>query len=150
MNQTMSIALVSILLAACAASDEGGDDAGDAEAAIEALDGSEIAGEGDFGPEGDGVLAEIEVENAVPGDYRVEIHEHGDCGDGGLASGALWSSDGDLGVLTVTSDGLGVVELMSTAWTLGDGAATDVIGRSVVILAGAAPIACGVVAPDVD
>lgn len=153
---TTTIALFSILAAACSVSDEAGDtgeEAGDAEAALEPVGGAELTGEADFGPEGEGILAEVEVEEATPGDYPVEIHALGDCGDDGLASGDVWSPDGDLGVMTVTGDGLGIITLMSTAWTLGDGGATDLLGKSVVILAGpddATPIACGVIAPDMD
>ena len=157
MNQLKTIAILSILSACSSSGEEEEDDALDAEAQIEPIGSNTLFGEGDFGPDDDGVVAaEIEVEAGPPGDATVVLHAVGDCGNGGANAGELWNPTGDseiadLGTLAVGSDGIGVLDLANPAWTLGDGGATDLMGKAVVIHdASGEMIACGVIEPDMD
>jgi Cu-Zn family superoxide dismutase len=40
---------------------------------------------------------------------------------------------GDLGNFTVAADGTGTLEISNPAWTIGDGAATDVVGKAIIV-----------------
>lgn len=172
----LGIAIGLVLGAGCAG--EGGDEeengAGDAEAQIEATGAILIAGEADFEAEDDGtVSAQVEVEGAPPGVHGVHIHEVGDCGNAGMNAGDHWNPEGaehgmpgsghlgDLGNMTVAEDGIGTLEMVSAAWTVGDGAETDLMGLAVIIHAGeddfgqpsgnaGERIGCGIIEPDLD
>jgi len=89
----------------------------------------------------------ISVKNAPPGAHGLHIHETGDCSAADAASaGAHWNPDmhehgelgpdshlGDLGNLTVGADGTGKLTVSNTEWTFDDGAATDLVGKAVVV-----------------
>ena len=119
-----------------------------------------------------GVKLVLHVTGAPPGQHGAHIHEAGDCSDAeAKRAGGHWnpaghkhgapppsgSHLGDLGNLEVGADGTGHLELVSDAWTIGDGSVTDVKGRAVVIHAGSddlksdpagnsgARIGCGVI-----
>ena len=132
-----------------------------------------LSGRATFTQTGAGVRLVLHLTGAPPGEHGAHIHEKGDCSDAEAKSaGGHWnpaqhkhgapppssSHLGDLGNLTVGADGTGSLELTSESWKLGDGSPEDVIGKAVVIHAGAddlvtdpagnsgARIGCGVIA----
>ena len=144
----VGVALIVLLAAACSSGGEEAADLGDAEAQIEATGAIPIAGEADFEEEDDGsVSAEIAVEGGPPGIHGVHIHEVGDCGDAGMNAGDRL---GELGDMTVDAAGIGLLELSSSDWSVGDGGETDLMGRAVIIVSGTDRIACGVIEADPD
>ena len=173
---TFACAAAAVILALVAGCSAGGDqeDLGDAEAQIESTGAIDIAGEGDFEEEEDGTVSvEIAIEGAPPGSHGVHIHETGDCGNAGMNAGDHWNPEGvdhgmpgsghlgDLGNLSVDADGVGMIAMASPAWSVGDGSASDLIGKAVIIHAGADDfgqptgnagerIACGVIEVDAD
>lgn len=131
-----------------------------------------LSGHATFSQTSAGVKLILHVTGAPPGEHGAHIHETGDCSDAEAKSaGGHWNPDqhkhgapppssahlGDLGNLTVAADGTGTLELTSETWKLGNGSPQDVIGRAVVIHAGAddlvtdpagnsgARIGCGVI-----
>jgi Cu-Zn family superoxide dismutase len=91
----------------------------------------------------------INVIGAPPGKHGLHIHEKGDCSaDDASSAGGHWNptmhmhgapSDGttthlgDLGNIEVGTDGKGTLTAANAGWTLGGSAATDVIGKAVVV-----------------
>jgi Cu-Zn family superoxide dismutase len=119
--------------------------------ALEARAGSTLTGGGVFSRLPDGrIRLVIEVENVEPGLHAAHIHEHGDCSDPKAANaGGHWNPTskphgkwgqadgafhlGDLGNLEVGPDGTGRIEIVTDLWTVGGGAANDVVGRSIIV-----------------
>jgi superoxide dismutase, Cu-Zn family len=145
-----------------------------ARADLTAAPGSGIDGHATFFQQPDGVLVQISVQHAPPGNKGVHVHTHGDCSDirresmgphfaPKLEQHGLPSQDadrhlGDLGNISVGADGTGKLEIKVPAATLGADDATTFLGRSVVVHAGedtgagaqpagnsGAPLACGVI-----
>ena len=125
-----------------------------------------------FTQDGDQITLTIEIENASPGLHAVHIHESGDCSspDGKSAGGhwnptgvahGKWGEDefhlGDIGNITVGEDGRGSIELTTDLWEIGTGSDVDVVGKGIIVHAGAddftsqpsgnagARIGCGVI-----
>ncbi len=143
------IVLTGMLLAAC-----GGDDDGLmilAKADFAATGSTPITGYVDFvkGDGQDGVL--VNVTAGPPGVHGVHIHQEPACGNAGMDAGGHWNGTatagdatghglpdgttshlGDLGNITIDADGTGTLVYGNPGWTLGDGALTDVVGRSVI------------------
>lgn len=146
---------------------------GTATATIEPRSGNtELAGTL-FLAEGDGtVTATLTVTGAPPGQHGAHIHAKGDCSaPDGTSAGDHWNPTsgthgapdlatshlGDLGNLTVDADGTGTLTIDNAKWSIGDGSATDVVGKAIVIHAAAddltsqpsgnagARIGCGVI-----
>jgi Cu-Zn family superoxide dismutase len=119
-----------------------------------------------------GVRVEAHVNGLTPGNHGFHIHDVGDCSsaDGSSAGGhfnpmavdhagpdADIAHVGDLGNLQANAEGHGMVTMISKRITLGDGTATDIAGRAVIVHAdpddltsqptGAAGgrVACGVI-----
>ncbi|HEU5060188.1 MAG TPA: superoxide dismutase family protein [Kofleriaceae bacterium] len=171
------IGLGLVLAAAGCAMDNGVEEGplGDAEAQIgRTIAEIPVIGEGDFEelPNGD-VEVEITIEGAPPGVHAVHIHEFGDCGNAGENAGMHWNPEGtdhgmlggghlgDIGNMTVRDDGVGSLEFSTPLWTVGDGSATDIEGKAVIIHAGADDfgqpsgnagdrIGCGIIEADID
>lgn len=119
----------------------------------------------------------VTVSGATPGEHGIHIHQTGDCSAPDAASaGAHWNPDahdhgsgaadagasshlGDLGNILIGEDGKGTLTVAKPEWTLGDGAATDVLGHALVVHAAVDDLAtqpsgnsggrqaCGVITP---
>ena len=145
-----------------------------ARADLTAAQGSRIDGHAKFFQQPDGVLIQLQVENAPPGNKGVHVHMHGDCSNipgesmgphfaPKLEQHALPSEGGarhlgDLGNISVAADGTGKLEIKVPAATLGSDDSTTFLGRAIVVHSGedtgsgaqpsgnsGAPIACGVI-----
>ncbi len=100
----------------------------------------------------DGVVTlSVKVNGATAGKHGIHIHVNGDCsapdassagghwdpaatmhhGSGALDAGA--GHLGDLGNITIGADGSGTLTLSKPAWTLGDGASTDIVNHAIVV-----------------
>jgi len=145
-----------------------------AEADLTPAEGAKIAGHAKFFQQPDGVLVVLEVADAAPGSKGVHVHTHGDCSDiqkqsmgphfaPKLEQHALPSEPaphhlGDLGNITVASDGKGRLEIKVPTATLGADESTSFLGRALIVHGGedtgsgaqpagnsGAPIACGII-----
>ena len=100
---------------------------------------------------GDTTKLTLKVTGAPPGVHAAHIHMTGDCSAADATSagghwnpamvnhgmpGAMPSHLGDLGNFTVAADGTGTLELSNPAWTIGDGAASDVVGKAIIVHGG--------------
>src|SRR4051812_34501247 len=121
---------------------------------IDAKSGSKVKGKVTFTEDGKGgIVARIEVSDAPPGEHAVHIHDKGDCSSpDGKSAGDHWNPThmehgkwgapmekhhlGDIGNLTVTPDGKGVLTLETSKWTAGGGAVNDVVGHALVVHGG--------------
>ncbi len=129
------------------------------------LQGSGATGEAVFTLVAGVVTLEISLTGVIPdGNHGIHIHEVPDCSavDGGSA-GPHWNplggpgaeppvpleqQLGELGNIVITA-GAGTLSISKPMWTLGDGALTDVVGRSMILhrdVDGGPRIACGVTA----
>lgn len=121
-------------------------------------DGGTVNGTAQFEPApGGGVKMTIAISGATPGLHGLHVHQVGDCGaapDGGApgtAAGGHWnvgdaghgfpSADGgahhtgDMGNITIGSNGTGSYTFTNTQWTIAPGT-YSVVGHSVVFHAG--------------
>jgi superoxide dismutase, Cu-Zn family len=122
-----------------------------ASATLASKSGSSVTGKATFSISGKLVTLKLEVSGAEPGQRGAHIHQTPDCSAvDGASAGAHWnpanhvhgsgtadagaiSHLGDLGNITIAGDGKGTLEISKPEWTLGDGAATDVIGHAVIV-----------------
>lgn len=101
-------------------------------------DPSKVMGEASFSKTKDGMLVQATINDAPPGKHGFHIHEVGNCGDKGNAAKGHFNPDsvkhgllikdgfqnahaGDLGNVTIYSDGKGVVNETVPGLTLSDG-----------------------------
>lgn len=119
-----------------------------ATATLEAKSGSKITGTASFEEiEGGKVKVVIDVQNALPGEHGLHIHEKGDCSDPEAKNaGAHFNPGkhdhagppspvrhaGDLGNISIGPDGTGRIETVTDMFILSSGP-TSVTGRAVVI-----------------
>jgi len=94
-----------------------------------------------------GVRVAGEVRGLTPGEHGFHIHEKGDCGDNGNASGghfnpaggthgkfgAAGSHAGELPSLVAGADGVARFSVDVHSISLADGAANNVVGRALVV-----------------
>ena len=147
--------------------------AAQAHARIVSLSDSGVTGMAVFTQNGDQITLTIEIQNASPGIHAVHIHETGDCSSpDGKSAGGHWNPTGvahgkwgegefhlgDIGNITVGEDGTGSIELTTDLWEIGTGSDVDVVGKGIIVHAGAddftsqpsgnagARIGCGVIA----
>lgn len=133
---------------------------------------SSVTGMAVFTQNGDQITLAIEIQNASPGIHGVHIHENGDCSaPDGTSAGGHWNPTGvahgkwgegefhlgDIGNITVGEDGTGSIELTTDLWEIGTGSDVDVVGKGIIVHAGAddftsqpsgaagARIGCGVI-----
>ena len=131
-----------------------------------------VTGMAIFTQNGDQITLTIEIQNASPGIHAVHIHENGDCSSpDGKSAGGHWNPTGvahgkweegefhlgDIGNITVGEDGTGSIELTTDLWEIGTGSDVDVVGKGIIVHAGAddftsqpsgnagARIGCGVI-----
>jgi len=117
-------------------------------AVMEPLGDSGVRGTVSFTGTPSGVRVEVDVNGLTPGKHGFHIHEIGDCSapDGSSAGGhfnpagvahagpdAEVAHAGDLGNIKADQRGRVIKAIMSSRITLGDGSATDVMGRAVII-----------------
>ena len=122
-----------------------------ATAALEAKSDSSLTGTAVFTEQEGSITLSVELQNADPGVHAIHLHEVGDCSaaDGTSAGGhwnptsedhGKWGSPphhlGDLGNVTVSEDGTGVLELVSMGWSMGTGETNDIVGKAVIVHAG--------------
>ena len=123
-----------------------------AEAVLSSLGDSGVTGKVTFTAVADGVEVEAHVNGLAPGKHGFHIHEVGDCSaeDGSSAGGHFNPMDvphagpdaeqahaGDLGNVEADESGHAMKEMVSGRITVGDGSATDILGRSVIVHADA-------------
>ncbi|EYF01392.1 superoxide dismutase family protein [Chondromyces apiculatus] len=129
--------------------DGGGGSSGvsSASAEIGALEASGVSGTAMFSLSGAEVTVVVTLMGAPPGEHGLHIHQNGVCDGDGTSAGDHWNPEmhehgqpgeemshlGDLGNITIGADGNGSLTYRSTQWTLGDGAATDVIGHAIIL-----------------
>lgn len=142
-------------------------------ATLDPKSGSGVTGTATFTEGQNGkVDLKIEIKGATAGVHAVHIHEKGDCSStDGESAGPHWNPTkqahgkwgatdyhlGDLGNLTVGSDGTATLTMSTDQWTIGTGQPNDVTGHAIVVHskaddfksqpAGAAGsrVACGVI-----
>lgn len=118
------------------------------EVTIEPKSGSKISGKATFVEVPDGVKVTLALANVPPGDHGAHVHEKGDCSapDGSSAGGhfnpagaphALPNTNprhlGDLGNITVDSNGKGTLEIVATGANLKPNDPNSFLGRSIII-----------------
>jgi Cu-Zn family superoxide dismutase len=117
-------------------------------ARIEPKSGSELSGTATFEGGAEEVALVLEVENALPGEHAVHLHEIGDCSSpDGTSAGGHWNPSGvdhgqwgaepfhlgDIGNLEVGDDGRGSLKMMTDLWSIGTGSESDVVGRAIIV-----------------
>ena len=143
-----------------------------ANAMIGSSNDSGVTGMAVFTQNGDQITFTVEIQGASPGLHAVHIHEYGDCrAPDGTSAGGHWNPTdvahgkwgegefhlGDIGNITVGEDGMGRITLTTDLWEIGTGSDVDVVGRGIIVHAGAddftsqpsgaagARIGCGVI-----
>ena len=143
-----------------------------ATAMIGSLGDSGVTGMAVFTQNGDQITFMAEIQGATPGLHAIHIHAYGDCSSpDGKSAGGHWNPTdvahgkwgegefhlGDIGNITVGEDGTGRITLTTDLWEIGTGSDIDVVGRSIIVHAGAddfisqpsgaagARIGCGVI-----
>jgi Cu-Zn family superoxide dismutase len=116
--------------------------------AFQSKSGSKLTGSATLTETPEGVKVALAVDNVAPGDHGAHVHEKGDCSspDGESAGGhfnpsaqphALPSQSprhlGDLGNITVGSDGKGTLEIVAADANLEDGDPSSFLGRAIII-----------------
>jgi Cu-Zn family superoxide dismutase len=100
-----------------------------------------------FTSQGDQVTVTVSVTNAPPGIHAFHIHDVPACGNAGMEAGGHWNPTatdhgdwtamphhlGDIGNITVDASGNGSKSLTTNAWSIGTGAANDVVNHSVIL-----------------
>ena len=161
-----------LVLAGCDGDDESLQLEAIAEIEPTTASGSSVTGTAVFTQDGDDIMLTVDIQDASPGLHAVHIHATGDCSapDGTSAGGhwnptdkehGKWGEEpfhlGDLGNIPVGTDGTGSLELTTDLWDLGTGSDLDVVGKAIIVHAGAddftsqpsgaagARIGCGVI-----
>jgi Cu-Zn family superoxide dismutase len=119
-----------------------------ATATLEGRSGSTLTGSARFTSDGATVTLTLQVEGAPPGSHAVHLHETGDCSAPDASSaGAHWNPTredhgqwghaphhlGDIGNLSVGTDGTGTLVLTTDRWSVGTGDTGDLLGRAVIV-----------------
>ena len=123
-----------------------------ATAMIASSNDSGVTGMAVFTQNGDYITLMIEIQGATPGLHAVHIHANGDCSSpDGTSAGGHWNPTGvahgkwgegefhlgDIGNITVGEDGTGRITLTTDLWEIGTGSDVDVVGRGIIVHAGA-------------
>ena len=143
-----------------------------ANAMIASSSDSGVTGVAVFTQNGDQITLTVEIQGATPGLHAVHIHANGNCSSpDGTSAGGHWNPTGvahgtwgegefhlgDIGNITVGEDGMGSITLTTDLWEIGTGSDVDVVGRGIIVHAGAddftsqpsgaagARIGCGVI-----
>ncbi|MCY4567196.1 MAG: superoxide dismutase family protein [Candidatus Poribacteria bacterium] len=123
-----------------------------ANAMIASSSDSGVTGIAVFTQNGDQITLTIEIQGATAGLHAVHIHANGDCSSpDGTSAGGHWNPTGvahgkwgegefhlgDIGNITVGEDGIGSITLTTDLWEIGTGSDVDVVGRGIIVHAGA-------------
>ena len=121
-------------------------------AVIGPTSGSNLTGTAIFTQNGETITLTVEIQNVSPGLHAVHIHEKDDCSSpDGTSAGGHWNPTnvahgkwgegefhlGDIGNITVGEDGTGKIELTTNLWEMGTGSDIDIVGRGIIVHAGA-------------
>ena len=113
---------------------------------------SSVTGTATFTQIGDQIALLVKINGASPGLHAVHIHQYGDCSSpDGKSAGGHWNPTGvahgqwgegefhlgDIGNINVGEDGTGSIELTSDLWEIGTGSDVDIVGRGIIVHAGA-------------
>ena len=146
---------VSIALVSCGLIQEVGTSPTPSKQAIAVIgptSGSDLTGTAIFTQNGDTITLTIEIQNVSPGLHAVHIHATGDCSaPDGTSAGGHWNPTnvahgkwgegefhlGDIGNITVSEEGIGTIELTTNLWEMGTGSDLDIVGRGIIVHAGA-------------
>lgn len=136
---------------------------------------SGLSGKATFTQFGENIQLVVSLANASPGEHAVHIHAKGDCSaQDGTSAGGHWNPTGvahgkwgegefhlgDIGNASVNDQGAGGIELTTNLWEIDTGSTIDIIGKAIVVHAGAddfvsqpsgnagARIGCGVIVLD--
>lgn len=96
------------------------------------------------------MLLELTIPAKANQSVAVHLHEHGDCGDNGKNSHGHWNPTqqahgkwgsaqfhlGDIGNVTLDAQGKGSLSMETNLWTLGGPAASNILGRAVIVHGG--------------
>ena len=119
-----------------------------ATAKIESRSGSRVTGSAVFVAAADQVALEVKLEGLEPGVHAVHLHEKGDCSaSDGTSAGDHWNPTqqqhgewghspfhlGDIGNVHAGPDGRATIKLETDRWSIGTGAANDILNRSVIV-----------------
>ena len=119
---------------------------------IESSNESSVTGTATFTQIGDQIALLVEINGASPGLHAVHIHQYGDCSSpDGKSAGGHWNPTGvahgkwgegefhlgDIGNINVGEDGTGSIELTTDLWEMGTGSDVDIVGRGIIVHAGA-------------
>jgi Cu-Zn family superoxide dismutase len=114
--------------------------------------GSELSGLAVLTETGGEVEFDVRIERVEPGLHAVHIHETGDCSaEDATSAGGHWNPTGvehgrwgeppyhlgDIGNIEVGEDGKGALTLRTDRWSIGGSPDHDVVGKAVVVHAGA-------------
>jgi Cu-Zn family superoxide dismutase len=111
----------------------------------------EMPGEGtiSFSQEGNEVMMKLDISfpSKAGKSVAVHIHEHGDCGDAGNNAHGHWNPNkskhgkwgaaeyhlGDIGNVQLDQSGKGSLKMKTDKWSIGTGAANDIIGKGIIV-----------------
>lgn len=93
---------------------------------------------------------EITVLKKANSTVAVHLHEHGDCGDSGMASHGHWNPTsaqhgkwgeasfhlGDIGNVKLDAKGTGKTTIETDLWTLGGPAGSNILGKALIVHGG--------------
>ena len=113
-----------------------------------------VVGQAQFRQTSEGVNLEIELRSCTgETSYSLAILEAQDCSSASLRA-ADWGGGRGVGLPVLLCPGTGVAQAATGyaranntkgAWTIGDGSASDMLGRAFVVRAETTPVACGVI-----
>ena len=119
-----------------------------ATAALDAKSGSSVKGRATFTADAGKVTMKLEASGLTPGSHAIHLHETGDCSDPeAKAAGGHWNPTkaqhgrwgegsfhhGDIGNLEADAAGKATLTFSTDAWTIGGDAASNIVGRSVIV-----------------
>jgi superoxide dismutase, Cu-Zn family len=117
-------------------------------APLDARSGSTASGQAAFSAEAGKVTMKVTMKGLTPGPHAIHLHEKGDCSDPeGKSAGGHWNPTneahgrwgdaafhhGDIGNLVADASGSATLTFSTDLWTIGGAAASDVIGRAVIV-----------------
>jgi Cu-Zn family superoxide dismutase len=145
-----SILLFTSSLIALGCGDDDSDDGTTktASVALTSTTGNVATGSGTFTASGSRVIFSASVANApASATLGFHIHANGACGADGMEAGGHWNPTnvnhgrwadtmhhlGDIGNITTDPGGAGTIQLTTDAWSIGTGAANDIVNHAVIL-----------------
>jgi superoxide dismutase, Cu-Zn family len=115
---------------------------------FESKSGSQLSGTATLTETADGVKVHVELDNVPPGEHGAHVHEKGDCSapDGSSAGGHFNPASnphalpdntprhlGDLGNVTISADGKGIIDTVAPGANLKDGDPSSFLGKAIIV-----------------